>query len=83
MLKRFILLAVVAAITQSLPAQAPVESASRPPHPAAAAETPKPVMVRVSLETAAGPILLELEAERAPITTRNFLRYVDQKSARF
>jgi peptidyl-prolyl cis-trans isomerase A (cyclophilin A) len=35
--------------------------------------------VRVVLETSAGPIALELESERAPITSANFLRYVDQK----
>jgi len=44
-----------------------------------AAEAPKPETVKVRLETAEGPIVLELEKERAPITTANFLRYVDQK----
>jgi peptidyl-prolyl cis-trans isomerase A (cyclophilin A) len=34
---------------------------------------------RVRLETAAGVIVLELAADRAPITTANFLRYVDDK----
>jgi len=33
--------------------------------------------VRVALTTADGAILLELEAAKAPITTANFLRYVD------
>jgi peptidyl-prolyl cis-trans isomerase A (cyclophilin A) len=33
----------------------------------------------VRLETAAGPILIALEVERAPITSANFLKYVDQK----
>ncbi len=36
-------------------------------------------LVRVSLRTTAGMITLELESKRAPITTANFLRYVDQK----
>ncbi|HWW64941.1 MAG TPA: peptidylprolyl isomerase [Sphingomonadaceae bacterium] len=40
---------------------------------------PKPATVRVTLQTSDGPIVLELEKERAPITTANFLRYVDQK----
>lgn len=40
--------------------------------------TPAPVTVRVALTTSEGPIVLELEKERAPITTANFLRYVDQ-----
>ncbi|RYD87579.1 MAG: peptidylprolyl isomerase, partial [Sphingomonadales bacterium] len=35
--------------------------------------------VKVSLLTSEGPIVLELEKERAPITTKNFLRYVDTK----
>lgn len=50
-----------------------------PAVPPAAASAPKPATVRVALQTADGPILLELEKERAPITTANFLRYVDQK----
>lgn len=33
--------------------------------------------VRVRLETAAGNIVLALDARRAPVTTANFLRYVD------
>lgn len=43
------------------------------------AEAPRPATVRVSLQTSEGPITLELEKERAPVTTANFLRYVDQK----
>ena len=52
-------------------------------HPLAAqtdaAPATKPATVRVALETGAGRIVLELEAERAPVTTANFLKYVDQK----
>jgi peptidyl-prolyl cis-trans isomerase A (cyclophilin A) len=40
---------------------------------------PLPDTVRVRLETGAGPILLELDAKRAPVTTANFVRYVDEK----
>lgn len=47
--------------------------------PAPAAPKPKPETVFVRLETSAGTILLELEKGRAPITTANFLRYVDAK----
>lgn len=47
--------------------------------PALAQPAPPATPVRVSLETSAGPILLELDAARAPVTTTNFLRYVDQK----
>lgn len=48
---------------------------------AAARPAPAPVPTdrpRVRLETAFGPIELELDARRAPITTANFLAYVDQ-----
>ena len=40
---------------------------------------PAPATVRVTLTTSAGPIVLELEKERAPLTVANFLRYVDGK----
>lgn len=43
------------------------------------AQTPAPATVKVTLSTKEGPIVLELEKERAPLTTANFLRYVDQK----
>ena len=46
---------------------------------AATMQAPRPKTVRVVLETSEGPVTLELEAERAPATTANFLRYVDQK----
>lgn len=38
---------------------------------------PIPGTVRVRLETDAGPITLALDARRAPVTTANFLAYVD------
>ena len=38
-----------------------------------------PATVRVLLTTSAGPITLEVEKDRAPVTAGNFLRYVDQK----
>lgn len=50
------------------PIQAPVPS-----------PVPKPATVKVTLLTSEGPILLELEKERAPVTTNNFLRYVDAR----
>jgi len=51
-----------------------------PPQPAVpAAPAPRPATVAVSLLTADGPIIVELEKERAPITTANFLRYVDAR----
>ncbi|MDB5706763.1 MAG: cyclophilin type peptidyl-prolyl cis-trans isomerase [Sphingomonas bacterium] len=45
-----------------------------PPAPA-----PKPATVRVLLTTSEGPITIELEKERAPATTANFLHYVDTR----
>ncbi len=36
-------------------------------------------LVRVALTTTLGTIVLELDGKRAPITTANFMRYVDQK----
>ena len=53
----------------------------------AIAQTPSPTpvaapqyaTVQVSFQTSAGTIVLALEKERAPVTTANFLRYVDQK----
>ncbi|MFN7398240.1 MAG: peptidylprolyl isomerase [Sandaracinobacter sp.] len=48
-----------------------------PPAPPAPAKVWRTETVR--LETAEGLILIALEVERAPITSANFLRYVDQK----
>jgi peptidyl-prolyl cis-trans isomerase A (cyclophilin A) len=39
----------------------------------------QPGLVRVALKTAKGVVTLDLEAAKAPITVRNFLRYVDMK----
>ncbi|ABQ68848.1 peptidyl-prolyl cis-trans isomerase, cyclophilin type [Rhizorhabdus wittichii RW1] len=57
---------------------APPAAAPAPATPPAA-PAPKPATVQVSILTSEGPILLELEKERAPITTSNFLRYADTK----
>jgi peptidyl-prolyl cis-trans isomerase A (cyclophilin A) len=47
----------------------------------ATAQTPAaaPPTVRVALETTQGRIVVEVETAKAPITARNFLRYVDAK----
>lgn len=45
--------------------------------PPAAAAPAGPVRVR--LETSIGPIVVELATKQAPVTTANFLAYVDQK----
>jgi peptidyl-prolyl cis-trans isomerase A (cyclophilin A) len=45
----------------------------------AGASLAAPVKPRVLITTSHGTILVELEAQRAPITSTNFLRYVDTK----
>jgi peptidyl-prolyl cis-trans isomerase A (cyclophilin A) len=69
--------ALIAALLIAAPAlaqeAAPV-SAVPPPAPEKVWKTEQ-----VRLETAAGPIVIALEVERAPITAANFLKYVDQK----
>jgi peptidyl-prolyl cis-trans isomerase A (cyclophilin A) len=52
-----------------------LEATAKAPAPA---PTPLPDTVRVRLETGAGPIVVELDAKRAPITAANFLAYVDE-----
>ena len=47
---------------------------ARPLHAQAASAKP-----RVAIQTPRGTIVVELEAEKAPITAANFLRYVDAK----
>jgi len=49
----------------------PAQEEVKPP-----AETTQP---RVKMETTLGDIVLELDAEKAPITVHNFLRYVQEK----
>src|ERR671913_838570 len=48
-------------------------AAQAPQNPAPAAAD----VVKVALDTSAGRIVLALDQGRAPITTKNFLRYVD------
>ncbi|MEA3009107.1 MAG: peptidyl-prolyl cis-trans isomerase [Sphingomonadales bacterium] len=44
-----------------------------------ARSTPLPDLVRVRLDTDAGPILIALDVKHAPVTAANFVRYVDAK----
>lgn len=66
MIARFASLALLAILS------APVLAA--PPAPPA-----PPAKARVDLQTSKGVIHLELDGKHAPITTANFLRYVDEK----
>jgi len=68
--RRFALLAIP--LLLGLVAAAPPRSRPAPP-------APLPDLVKVVLTTELGPIELELDHKRAPITVTNFVRYVDQK----
>lgn len=72
MLRRFA--ALFAALLIALPAMAQVT-----PAPPATPPASTPGTVKITLTTTAGPIVIELEKDRAPVTTANFLRYVDAK----
>lgn len=72
---RFLLAGLLAVSPMPIAAQ----EAAKPPEPTVVAPAPKPATVRVSLLTSEGPILLDIETERAPITAKNFLRYVDAR----
>jgi peptidyl-prolyl cis-trans isomerase A (cyclophilin A) len=60
-------------------------AAAQTPAPAPApeaptvAEAPRPLGPRVVLNTGDGPVTIELDSVHAPITSANFLKYVDQK----
>lgn len=71
---------VFALVLMMIGAPALAQEVTPPPAPAAPALVqPKPATVRVALTTELGPIVLELEKERAPVTTANFLKYVNAK----
>jgi peptidyl-prolyl cis-trans isomerase A (cyclophilin A) len=54
-------------------------AATRPAPRPAAPPPPPPDTVQVLLTTDLGPITVELDGKHAPVSTANFLRYVDQK----
>lgn len=60
---------------KSAPSTASTRSAS-PSHPASTGTTRRP---RVAFRTSLGAFLVELYPDKAPITVRNFLRYVGEK----
>jgi peptidyl-prolyl cis-trans isomerase A (cyclophilin A) len=75
----FLAVAVLAATgcKDSTPAADPTAAASEARTPTV--PVPLADVVRIRLETDAGPILLALDHEKAPVTTANFVRYVDEK----
>lgn len=65
--------------TLALPMSADAAPARRAaPRPSATTPAPVPARAYVTLSTASGNIVLELNGEKAPVSTANFLRYVDQ-----
>jgi peptidyl-prolyl cis-trans isomerase A (cyclophilin A) len=73
MVRLFVAMTLVLATTAS------AQNAAPPPVAPKVTTTPVYATVRVVLTTKLGAITLELEKERAPITSGNFLRYVDQR----
>lgn len=69
--------------TQPAPTATPQVIAAAPPTPETGRPGKRPfpdaVSVSVVLTTELGAITIALETERAPVTARNFLRYVDEK----
>jgi len=68
------LLALSAAFALSATAQAQPAPAPQPATPPPAA----PPLPQVKIQTSEGDIVVELATDKAPITARNFLRYVDK-----
>ncbi|MEG8043169.1 peptidylprolyl isomerase [Sphingomonas sp. LR59] len=67
-------LVLVCAVSGSAQTVAPATPATLVP-----AESVPAATVSIVMTTSEGPITLALEKDRAPLTTANFLRYVDQK----
>jgi len=65
---------------EAAPDAAPANNSAAGSGNATVARAPEPLpdVVRVKLETEAGPILLALDAKRAPVTTANFVRYAEE-----
>ena len=77
MLRRGFLLRLIGAVTALFEAgTARAQDASSSSSSSSSTVAPKTQPVR--LKTAKGDIVLQLEIERAPITSKNFLKYVDQ-----
>jgi len=69
---------VLAACGESPPANTAAAANAAAPAANSAAPAPVPDTAKVRLETEQGNIVLQLDGRHAPITTANFLAYVDQ-----
>ncbi|HYD12802.1 MAG TPA: peptidylprolyl isomerase [Allosphingosinicella sp.] len=69
---------LLSACGESQPANAPAPANTAAQSGNSTANAPVPDRARVRLETEAGNIVLELNGRAAPVTTANFLAYVDQ-----
>src|SRR5690349_8322172 len=69
----------LSACGDSGPVNAPAAATNATAAGNGSAPAPVPDTARVRLETDAGTIVLELNGRRAPVTTANFLAYVDQR----
>lgn len=72
------------AASEAPPAATEAPQGVSPPAPVAPAAPavptpPAPATVKIAMLTSKGRIVVALEKQRAPVTTANFLRYVDQK----
>jgi len=72
---------LVAGCGDGTPAEEQAANGTAPAGNVAEARVPEPLpdIVRVRLETDAGAIVLALDARHAPVTTANFVRYVDER----
>lgn len=73
------LLIAAPAVAQDTAAPPPVATPPAPATPAPPPAAPQYAVVHVRLTTSEGPITLEIEKQRAPISAGYFLKYVDQK----